>query len=203
MKTLTRKKKGNSEEILDFITVIAKKEVEKLWKLQKLQGENKSFFPSDYAKGIENYIANDYYIIYLSGLPILEQIKSDATDKFSFKLSSLNEKEISTSGEPGYYLVKLRRKSLSIVSNHYKLMPCPKDWRRANLREACEIILNILFIDQKKIYQQDWHICPDTENQDKILKIRFSILKDKEIIMENQLTKDVPSNINSITIRRL
>lgn len=192
-----------TKDIADVINIISRSEVERIWEITENGGAEKFFFPEDYQKDIRRYFSNDYYIIYLSGVSIFNQMRAESTKSFKFTIGSLNEKIIQETGAPGYYLIKIKRRNLSFISDHNKLMPCPKGWRRANLREACEIMFNILFVDQKKINQRDWHVCPDWENKKKIMRIRFSILNPKEIIIGNISTGRMSLNLNSITIKRL
>ncbi len=190
------------KDVVDLVNIISRSDTEEIWGVRENEAEE-CLFPEKYQKDIENYIANDYYIIYLSGISILEQSKAMSFKGFKFSFSSLNENMIEKVDQPGYYLVKIKRRNLGFISDARRLMSSPKGWRRANLREACEIMFNIFFVDQKKIYQRDWHICPDWENKKKILRIRFSILNPKEIIMENISTNKMSMNLNSITIKRL
>lgn len=189
--------------IAGLINIISQSEVENLWQLEKNNHKVKSFFPKNFLKEIKNYIANDYYIIYLSGISIFKQTKIMATKKYQFNISSINEEVIRETGYPGYYLVKIRRKGLAFVTNYKEIMPCPKNWRRANPREACEIMFNILLIDQKKIYKKEWHIYYNIKDENKIFQIGFSLSRLKEIIIKNIPMKIMSDNINSITIRRL
>ena len=195
-------KSNHNDRITEMTNIVSRGDVEKTWGI-KTNEKDRYFFSKNYQKDIGNYIANDYYIIYLSGISIFDQIKTMNPRGYKFTFGSLNEKTIQDFGEPGYYLIKIRRRNLSFISDHKKLMPCPDGWRRANLREACEIMFNILFVDQKKIYQRDWHICPDRESKNRVMRIRFSILNPQEIIMENISTNKMSMNLNSITIKRL
>ncbi|MDD3711648.1 MAG: hypothetical protein PHP37_03560 [Patescibacteria group bacterium] len=188
--------------VFNSLTVISKGEVEAIWG-KNCPGEGENLFPKDFIKEIKGDPGNDYLIIYLSGKSIHEQMKIAAQKGINIRATNIHLEETQKRGKSGYYLIKLRRYKMSYVTDDNKIENPPPFWRRAKLREASEIILNILFVLGERVYQRDWHICNNYKRKDYANIVRFSMNKRNELIMSNRKIKEAPININSITVRKL
>lgn len=203
-------KKSINLSALELITVISKNEVENLWGLKSNPEIKKGhYFQAELKKLQKSRPENDYYIIYLSGISILEQINSAASNKIRFRNGSMDCETIVKTSPPGYYLVKIKRTELQKRGNTCRLPPLPLNWKRASIRDASEIILIIFLIQGEKKYLGDWHACYEYGgsglNHKSINKIRFSREREDQIEIVNQGTNSKPSNLktNSITLKRL
>lgn len=189
------------DRVIDSITVISKGEVEAIWG-KNCPGEGESLFPLTALQEVKSDF-RDYLIIYLSGISIHEQIQISVKRGLNIQAGSIDLLDLQKEGQAGYYLVKLKGYQMSYITDEQKMNAPPPLWRRAKLREASEIILNIYSILRKKIYARDWHICTNYQRKGAIDMVRFSTKKEKELILGTRQIARAPMNINSITIRKL
>lgn len=200
------------DERLKKIELISQKDSIKIWyNYEQQKGYNKPRFPKRALKEIalksdkEFDGENDYFIIFLNGLSIKE-MRFFKNKAINFITQELDKPEYLKKGIGGYYLVKIKRTYLQnlLLEKQDQFKIIPKNWRRANIREAGEILLNIFLLTGEKKYLDRWHICYGREDKNgkKLYNlVKFSVYNNKITFLTK---KTIPSSfeINSITIRK-
>lgn len=183
------------------IEVISKSEVEKMWGLTTKEN-NRIFFSSEIIDRITNGNGDKYFIIWLSGISLEEQIKKRVVN-FEVRLKP----EIrGVNNDSGYYLIKLERKSLEgITPKEQKERDLiPNNWREANIGEVTEIIIIMKKILRINIYEKKWNACCYFEKTPK--NSRHNIIKNDsgkiiaKTIGEKQEKNELEEITNTITI---
>lgn len=203
----------SKEEVirLQRIEVISQKEVNQIWGIYNPRTDyDKPRFPKEAIKEIakipdENLDKiSDYFIIFLTGISIKEMRKFSKGVKFITQ--ELAKKEYDKKGVGGYYLIKLERTYLEELNPSQQDIfgIIPEKWRRANIREAAEILLTLFFITKKKYYLNRWHICYGEEDKDGknfFNLVRFAINSEKMTFFTRKRVSN-HYDLNSITIRK-
>jgi hypothetical protein len=201
---------AEEDKRIEKINIIGQKEVNQLWSIYNPREDyNKPRFPQKALKEIikeSNYEFdyNDYFIIYLSGLSIKE-MRAAKQKGIRFITQELAKKEYDKKGVGGFYLVKLKRTYLQDLTpneqDYFGIIP--KNWRRANIREAAEILLNIFLIIREKYYLKEWHICygEEDKNGKKVFNmLKFSSQEKITFFTRKRVSKNY--ELNSLTIRK-
>lgn len=179
---------------LEKVEIISQKEVENFWSLASID-EAKALFPKNFPEEIIG--DDDYFIIYLSGLSIMQmkKVRGQAI------IQELKRRDSEYCSRSGYYLVKLKRADLENVVPHEELQQIPPNWRRANIREAFEIAY---LLKARGIYFNNyWHACHGQVNNNTGRK-SINLLKsspEKIIAISRGIVSDRYS-LNSITIMK-
>ncbi|HOZ53506.1 MAG TPA: hypothetical protein PK142_02410 [bacterium] len=194
------------------IEVISQKEANQIWGIYNPREDyDKPRFPKEALKEVAEISdedfdnVSDYLIIFLTGLSIKEMRKI-ANKNVRFITQELAKKEYDKKGVGGYYLIKMKRTYLEGLTpgrqDGFGIIP-PK-WRRANIREAAEILLILFFLTGEKHYLNQWHICYGEEDKDGrnfYNLVRFAVNSEKMTFFTRKKVSGC-YDLNSITIRK-
>ncbi len=194
------------------IDFVSQKEANQIWGIYNPREDyNKSRFPKEALKEIAKISdedfdkVNDYFIVFLTGLSIKEMRKA-SSQYVKFITQELAKKEYDKKGVGGYYLIKMERTYLKNLipeeQDYFRIIP-PK-WRRANIREAAEILLILFLVTGEKNYLDQWHICYGEEDKDErnfYNLVRFAINNKKMTFFTRKKVSE-SFDLNSITIRK-
>lgn len=197
---------------LQRIDVISQKQANRIWGIYNPREDyDKPRFPKEALKEIAKIEdkdfdkVSDYFIIFLTGLSIKEMRKTSKKG-VRFITQELAKKEYDKKGVGGYYLIKMERTYLKNLTpgeqDNFRIIP-PK-WRRANIREAAEILLTLFLLNGEKNYLNQWHICYGEEDKDGknfFNLVRFAINSEKMTFFTRKRVSN-HYDLNSITIRK-
>ena len=194
------------------IDVISQKQANRIWGIYNPREDyDKPRFPKEALKEIAKIgdkdfdKVSDYFIIFLTGLSIKEMRKTSKKG-VRFITQELAKKEYDKKGVGGYYLIKMERTYLKNLtpSKQDVFGIIPHKWRRANIREAAEILLILFFLNGEKNYLNQWHICYGEEDKDGrnfFNLVRFAINSEKMTFFTRKRVSG-HYDLNSITIRK-
>lgn len=163
METRTKEKVIRDISIGNKYEIVSRRDIEKLYRI-KIETEKTNFNYQQGLKCIDKSPDNDFLIIFLTGFSIenlrmFNFMNGIIIDNRYLNFNSTKEMNHSQVDRAGYYLVKLGHAEMeNSLENEV-----PAGWRRANLREATEIMIALL--TQKYLthlvskYTSHWHIC--------------------------------------------
>lgn len=208
MKTLIKEGPASDLQIkidkaIGELNVISKSDSQKIFKIET-PCEHR-FFPKKALKELADDPSDDYFIIYLTGISIKEQRKRFTA--ISFYTRELYPDYLELEGRSGYFLIKMMKDDLAGLNDIQTegLDALSANWRRANAREACEIMLLLSQDDwhKKHLYLKEWHLCPAAKIKDRNRSALVKINPGKnKVIFQNRFSENIPSNVNSIIIRK-